>query len=233
MRQHHGKMIDWRGIRVAALVLLLAGVATSCSSPRAATDGTGTTTHVESSESDPDTTLVRPDGTVGATSPSRSTPPSVTVDVGTNGEPRMESYFEPTEQSLTDTVEFLGDGPFVMLNLFRLRDEPDFTNHPELRPDGPTSSRDLFYEYIAHMDSYLEQVGARRVLLADGGPLLIGPTGERWDVVQMVEYPNAQSFLELGLLVMGDTMRTREVMLLDSRIMPMHQQPLDSVTSPD
>ncbi len=231
MRQHHGKMIDWRCVPAAALAILLAGVATSCSSQRTAKDGAekATTTQVASNESDTGTTLVRPDRTATSTSPLRPTSPSVTVGTDANGAIKMQSYFEPTEQSFNDTVEFLGDGPFVMLNLFRLRDEPDFSNHPELRPDTPMSSRDLFYQYIAHMDSYLERVGAKRVLLADGGPLLIGPTGERWDVVQMVEYPNTQSFLELGILVRGDTMGTREVMLLDSRIMPMHQKSLDSV----
>ena len=141
----------------------------------------------------------------------------------------MDSYFVPTGQSLTDTVEFLGDGPFVMLNLFRLRDEPDFTDHPELEPDTPQTSRELFYAYIAHMDDYLDQVGARRVLLADSGPMLIGPSDEHWDVVQMVEYPTKQSFIELGLLVRPEV-ADREVMLSDSRIMPLHEQPLDAVT---
>ena len=42
----------------------------------------------------------------------------------------MISYFEPTEESFTATVEFLGDGSFVMLNLFRLKDVPDFANIP-------------------------------------------------------------------------------------------------------
>jgi hypothetical protein len=78
------------------------------------------------------------------------------------------------------------------------------------------------------MDTYLEQVGANRVWLADAGPLLIGPDGERWDVVQMVHYPSKLSFLQLGLLVRGEVAQ-REVMLSDSRIMPMNEVPLDAV----
>lgn len=141
----------------------------------------------------------------------------------------MDSYFEPTDQSLNATIEFLGDGPFVMLNLFRLKDVPDFSKHPELEPNTPMTSRDLFYRYIAHMDEFLDKVGAKRVWLADGGPLLIGPPGEHWDVVQMVEYPTKQSFIELGLLVRAEV-PLREVMLSDSRIMPMHKKQLDAVT---
>ena len=138
-------------------------------------------------------------------------------------------YLEPTDESVATTIASLGDGPFVMLNLFRLRDEPDFETHPELKPKTPMSSRELFYKYIDHMDGYLDKVGAKRVLLADGGPMLIGPTDEHWDVVQMVEYPSKRSFIELGLLVRPEV-ADREVMLSDSRIMPLHEQPLDAVT---
>jgi len=137
-------------------------------------------------------------------------------------------YFEPTDESLQAVMDFLGDGPFVMLNLFRLREVADFSAHPELEPDEPTSCRDLFYRYIVHMDQYLARVGAKRVFLADGGPCLVGPPGERWDVVQMVEYPSGQALFELGLLVRQDV-PLREVMLADSRVVPLFDQPLDAV----
>ena len=76
------------------------------------------------------------------------------------------------------------------------------------------------------MDSNLDKVGAKRIFLADSGPLLIGPLGEHWDVVQMVEYPSKQSLLDLAILVAPELLK-REVMLADSRIMPMHEKPLD------
>lgn len=151
-----------------------------------------------------------------------------TVPAGESGARSMVSYFEPTGESFAAATAFMGDGPFVMLNLFRLKDVPDFTNHPEMEPETPMTSRELFYRYIAHMDSNLEKVGAKRIFLADSGPLLIGPSGERWDVVQMVEYPSKQSFIELGILVRPELLK-REVMLADSRIMPMHERPLDDL----
>ncbi len=60
--------------------------------------------------------------------------------------------------------------------------------------------------------------------------MLIGPAGERRDLVQMVEYPSKQSFIELGLMVRDDVPE-RAVMLSVSRVMPMHDVPLDAVES--
>ena len=139
------------------------------------------------------------------------------------------NFLLPTDNSISEVMEFLDGRPFVMLNRFRLREVADFSNHPEMVPATPTSTNDLFYQYIVKMDVYLEQVGAERIWLADGGPMLIGPRGERWDVVQMVRYPNAEALLRLGALVEAEV-PVREVMLEDSRIMPMIDKPIDAVT---
>ena len=144
----------------------------------------------------------------------------------------MVSYFLPTSESFGATMEYLGDGPFVMLNLFRLKDAPDFSAHPEMKPATPMTSRELFYRYIVHMDSLLDKVGAKRIFLADGGPLLIGPSGEHWDVVQMVWYPSKQSFSDLATLVLPEIL-DREVMLADSRIMPIREKSLDEPLTVD
>lgn len=149
-----------------------------------------------------------------------------TVAAGKTVVPTMVSYFEPTNEAFTAAMEFLGDGPFTMLNLFRLRDVPDFSGYPEMEPETPMTSHELFYRYIVHMDTLLEKVGAKRIFLADSGPLLIGPSGERWDVIQMVEYPSKQAFIEFGIMVRPEVLE-RAVMLADSRIMPMQVQPLD------
>ena len=100
---------------IAASVLLLVVAAAACSSGDASTrDAEGTT---------------------------RTTAPSVTTELNRAGgassaEPTTE-YLEPTDESVATTIASLGDGPFVMLNLFRLRDEPDFSKHPEMKPKAP------------------------------------------------------------------------------------------------
>lgn len=192
---------------VIAAAVVIAAVIAGCSSTPATTEDDATAA----------TVVAAPGGTAAARDPEAT--PSV-------------SYFLPTGDSFTAALEYMGDGSFVMLNLFRLRDVPDFSKHPEMEPDTPMSSRELFYRYIAENDLLLDRVGAKRVFLADSGPLLIGPDGERWDVVQIVEYPSKQSFLDLAALVRPDVLR-REVMLVDSRIMPMHAQPLDVPSAPE
>jgi len=139
-----------------------------------------------------------------------------------------DGYLQPTDESMRGVVDFLPDGPFVMLNLFRLREAPDYSKHPDLEPETPTSCRELFYRYIANMDEHLEGVGAKRIFLAEGGPLLIGPDGEKWDVIQTVQYPSKQAFVDLGGNV-KDEVPLREVMLVDSRIVPTLEQSLDAV----
>jgi hypothetical protein len=184
------------------------------------------------------TTFIAGCATTSTPNSAPTEPPVTTSDRAPTSAPQRakakasaDGYLDPTDASVGTTLEFLGQGRFVMLNLFRLREVPDFTKHPELEPPTPMSTRDLFYRYIEHMDAYLEKVGAKRVLLADGGPMLIGPAGEHWDVVQMVEYPSTQAFVELGLLV-RDEVADREVMLADSRIMSMRDVPLDAVVTP-
>lgn len=137
-------------------------------------------------------------------------------------------YLEPTQESVQQVLARLPEGPFVMLNLFRLRAAPDYSVYPELEPDSPLSCRELMYRYIANMDPYLEKVGAKRVFLAEGGSFLIGPSDGRWDVVQKVYYPSRQAFIDLSSS--GDVkteVPLRAVMLEDSCIMPMIEQSLD------
>lgn len=138
-------------------------------------------------------------------------------------------HLEPTQESVMEVMSRLSDRPFIMLNLFRLREVPDYSIYPELEPSTPQSSRELLYRYIGEMDAHLDAAGAKRIFLGDGGLCLIGPPGERWDVVQMVSYPSLESFVALSTAdaTRADVPR-RAVMVEDSRIMPMFAQSLDA-----
>ncbi len=140
-------------------------------------------------------------------------------------------YLQPTQESVLSTIQRLPDeGGFVMLNLFRLRDEPDYSKFPDLEPDTPMGSRELFHRYIAEMDPFLDRYGIKRIFLADGAGMLIGPADERWDVVQMVRYPSKHAFIALSSDPEVDAhVPLREMAVDDSRIMPMFEQDLDSV----
>jgi hypothetical protein len=136
-------------------------------------------------------------------------------------------FILPTPEAAQDMMRRLPDGPFVMLNLYRLREIADYSANPELAPATSVSGRELFDRYAATMDRHLADVGAQRVFLADGGPCLIGPPGERWDVVQLVRYPSLEAFVALGSN--GEVQAGfphRFAMLEDSRVIPLLERPL-------
>ncbi|MEZ4301850.1 MAG: hypothetical protein R3B70_43350 [Polyangiaceae bacterium] len=140
-------------------------------------------------------------------------------------------YLQPTQDSINATIQRLPkEGGFVMLNLFRLRDEPDYTQFPQLKPETPTTSRALFLKYIAEMDTFLDRYGIRRVFLGSGGSLLIGPEAEHWDIVQLVRYPSMQAFV--GLSSDKDVeahVPLRAVSVEDSRVMAMLEEDVGTV----
>lgn len=119
-------------------------------------------------------------------------------------------------------------GPFVMLNLYRLRDVADYSAYPAFAPAVRVSGRELFDRYAAGMERHLAEVGAKRVFLADAGSCLIGPAGERWDVVQMVRYPSPQAFFDLmSKAEIQADLPHRFAMLEDSRVIPMIERSLE------
>ncbi len=98
-------------------------------------------------------------------------------------------FILPTPEAVQELMGRLPEEPFVMLNLYRLRNVADYSAHPEIAPESPVSGRELFDRYAAGMDRLLAELGAKRVFLAEGGSPFIGPSAERWDVVQLVWYP--------------------------------------------
>lgn len=136
-------------------------------------------------------------------------------------------FIPPTPEAVQEMVSRLPEGSCVMLNLYRLRDVADYSAHPELAPETPVSGRELFDRYAAGMERHLAEIGAKRVFLADGASCLIGPSAERWDVVQLVHYPSLQAFMALlsNEAIQAD-LPHRFAMLEDSRVIPMVERSL-------
>jgi len=136
-------------------------------------------------------------------------------------------FILPTPEAVQELMDRLPEGPFAMLNLYRVRDVADYSAYPQLAPEAPVSGRELFDRYAAGMDRLLAEVGAKRVFLAQGGSPFIGPAAERWDMVQLVWYPSPQAFMALASNdeVQAD-LPHRFAMLEDSRVLPMLERPL-------
>lgn len=131
-------------------------------------------------------------------------------------------YLEPTQEAGRAFVLRGIEGSVTMLNLLRFREVADYSAHPELAPEAPISGAEAFDRYIQHTLPYLRETGGELVFLGEGGPYLIGPESERWDLVMLVRQSSVQSFLAFeshGPYQAGLGHRTAA--LEDARLLPV------------
>ena len=118
-------------------------------------------------------------------------------------------------------------GSVVMLNLLRFRAVADYAAHPELAPASPISGSEAFDRYIAHTLPHLHASGGDILFLGQGGPFLIGPESERWDMAMLVHQSSVSAFLafaenETYLAGIGH----RVAALEDARLLPLEEMSL-------
>lgn len=116
-------------------------------------------------------------------------------------------------------------GPVVMLNLLRLRAVADYSATPELAPPTPISGREALQRYIDHTTSFLHESGGAVTFLGRGGPWLIGPADERWDVAILVRQNSVAAFMGFAsnaAYLTGIGHRTAAVE--DSRLLPLEER---------
>jgi hypothetical protein len=136
-------------------------------------------------------------------------------------------YLEVSQQAGREFVQRGIEGPVTMLNLLRFREVADYEANPELAPEAPISGAEAFERYVRCTLPLLRDTGGDLVFLGAGGPFLIGPEHERWDLVMMVRQSSVQSFLAFAshdayLAGLGH----RTAALEDSRLLPMTDLPL-------
>ena len=136
-------------------------------------------------------------------------------------------HLEPTQEAGRAFIQRDLEGEVLMLNLMRLRHVADYSAHPELAPDAPISGAEAFDRYVRHTLPFLHETGGDLVLLATGGPFLIGPERERWDLMMLVRQSSAASFLAFAshegyLTGLGH----RTAALEDSRLLPLTELPV-------
>jgi hypothetical protein len=139
----------------------------------------------------------------------------------------MQTYLEPTLQAGRDLAMRDVSGPIIMLNLLRLRAIADYSAAPELAPARPISGVQAHDRYIAHSLPFLSESGGELLLLAEGGSLLIGPAGERWDRAMLVRQSSIAAFMAFAMdraYLAGLGHRTAAVE--DSRLLPLTGLPL-------
>ncbi len=135
-------------------------------------------------------------------------------------------YLEPTPASGRAFVTRGMTGSIVMLNLLRFRATADYSATPELAPPTPISGVAAFQRYIEHTLPHLRETGGDLVFVGKGGPWLIGPPDERWDMAMLVRQRSAESFLgfashERYLAGIGH----RTAAIEDARLLPLSGLP--------
>ena len=118
-------------------------------------------------------------------------------------------------------------GSVVMLNLLRFRAVADYAAHPELAPASPIGGSEAFGRYIKHTLPHLRASGGDILFLGQGGPFLIGPESDRWDMAMLVRQSSVSAFLafaenEAYLAGMGH----RVAALEDARLLPLEEMSL-------
>jgi hypothetical protein len=141
--------------------------------------------------------------------------------------PDVIRYLEPSQSAGRRFVQRGLEGPVVMLNLLRFREVADYSASPELASAAPISGAQAFERYVRHTLPFLRESGGDLMFLGAGGPFLIGPADERWDMAMLVRQSSVASFLAFAshrayLAGLGH----RTAALEDCRLLPLSELPL-------
>lgn len=140
-----------------------------------------------------------------------------------------EKYLEPTQKAGAALFKRKIDGEVVMLNLLRFREIADYSQNPELAPAKPVTGREAYQKYIDHTLPILEATGGGIMFLGEGGPYLIGPEEDRWDIAMLVKQNSLNDFISFASnqkYLEGIGHRTAA--LEDSRLLPLVELEKDS-----
>jgi uncharacterized protein (DUF1330 family) len=102
---------------------------------------------------------------------------------------------EPLPEELQKLVAEANDeAAIVMINLLRYRDRAVYPSDSEA---DPCSGVEAYQRYGALVLPMLGEVGARILWRGSVQQLVIGPQGEAWDDVLLVQYPSRRAFFTM------------------------------------
>lgn len=133
----------------------------------------------------------------------------------------MADYIDPTKESFAAFRDLPRAGVIHMLNMIRLREWAKYEDGRKV------SGREAYRNYGRESSPIFTRVGGRQFWLGTFEHTLIGPVDERWDVVFIAEYPNADAFIEM---IRDPAYRAvvyhRQAAVEDSRLIRLRPQPL-------
>ncbi|MCU1600217.1 MAG: hypothetical protein JWO22_926 [Frankiales bacterium] len=112
-----------------------------------------------------------------------------------------------------------------LLNMLRFKEIADYSSAPELAPGAAISGADAYDRYLASVLPAVREAGGTVLYRGAGGPWLLGPADEQWDLVLIVRHVDEQAFSAL-LTDPGYHLGTphRTAALVDSRAIVLRPQ---------
>ena len=101
---------------------------------------------------------------------------------------------QPSEQQLQAFLAGADDGPIVMINLLRYREQAEY---PEGSSEAPCTGAEAYGRYSDAVMPLLAGAGGRPIWIGLARNTLIAPEGEAWDNAILVEYPTRKAFIDM------------------------------------
>ncbi|HUJ03360.1 MAG TPA: DUF1330 domain-containing protein [Rhizomicrobium sp.] len=131
----------------------------------------------------------------------------------------MTTYIDPTKEQFAAFRELPRGTPIHMLNLVRLRDRAAY-------PDGrKATGLEAYRAYARESGPIFRRLGGKQFWVGKFEHMAIGPTDEKWDLVFIAEYSNAQAFIDmLRDPAYREAVKHRQAAVLDSRLIRLAPQ---------
>ena len=107
-----------------------------------------------------------------------------------------EVHIGPTPESLAAFAALPDDEPIHMVNFLRYRELAEYPEGHESAGKG-WSGREAYEEYGRSIAVPFTKVGAQVIWRGGFQATTIGPAGETWDDILVVQYPSAKAFMAM------------------------------------
>jgi uncharacterized protein (DUF1330 family) len=108
---------------------------------------------------------------------------------------KVENAVYPRGEQLTEAVASGSNGPIVMVNLLKFKDNAVYKDG---RADD-ASGREAYDRYGREMIKFVTANGGRLLFMGPVKSLVIGDVEEVWDAVALVEYPSSEAFVKIAM----------------------------------
>ena len=104
-----------------------------------------------------------------------------------------QAYINPTPENVAAFAKAGPDKPVQMLNFLKMREKAVYEEGHEHAQKGWSGAR-AYQQYGQEIAGPFARAEAKIIWQNTVHGTIIGPDGESWDAIFVVEYPNAQAF---------------------------------------